>query len=117
MRERFSSDVKKFDKDSIICYECLQKLGKLIKYEKEIQHIKQEIFDFLNKLGTNYSLHRQPCSSQTFPRAKKHKTVGTSTASTLQVPSSDEVHDAAEPSTDDNFTLDGVAGMSACSHW
>ena len=51
VREDFCTDAKKFDKDSIICYECLLKLGNLMKYEKEIQRLKKDIFDLLSKLG------------------------------------------------------------------
>ena len=58
-RKSFSS-VKDFDKDSIIHYECLQKLVKIIK-EKETQDI--DIFDFLNKLGMG---QKQLCTPKSF---------------------------------------------------
>ena len=92
IKEKFNV-VWNFDKDSIICYECLQKLGKMIKYDEEIQDLKKEIFDALNKLGTN---QKRLYASQTFSRAKKHKPA---------------VHASIFSSTstvNDAFTVDGM---------
>ena len=36
-------DYSEFSDDSVLCYQCLQKLGKLVKFEKETAEIKQQI--------------------------------------------------------------------------
>ena len=92
IRENFSG-AKNFDKDSVICYECLQKLGKMIKYEKEIQDLEKEIVKFLNKQGMN---QKRLCTPQAFSRAKKHKAAA---------------HNSTSSSTstiNDVFTVDGM---------
>ena len=90
MRENFSG-VKNFDKDSVICYECMQKLGKMIKYEKEIQDLKKEIVYFLNKQGMS---QKRLCTLQAFSSAKKHKAdVYTSTLSSTSAINDDSTVD------------------------
>ena len=65
-RESFSG-VKDFDKDSIIRYEYLQKLVKIIKKKPRI-----DIFYFLNKLGMG---RKQLCTLKTFYGLKKQRPV------------------------------------------
>ena len=43
------SDLRDFGKDSVLCYPCLQKLGKWSKYEKEMKQIKEQITTFLQR--------------------------------------------------------------------
>jgi len=44
------SDIKQLKGDVVLCYQCLQKLNKLIKLEKEVKVIKQELMNCLHKL-------------------------------------------------------------------
>ena len=39
-----------------MCYECLLKLGKLIKFENEIKQIKKEMAELFQKLGGKCSI-------------------------------------------------------------
>ena len=43
------ASISNFGKDSILCYPCLQKLGKWSKHEKEINQIKEQITTFLQR--------------------------------------------------------------------
>ena len=42
-------DLNDFGSDSVLCYPCLQKLGKWAKHEKEIVEIKEQITTFLQR--------------------------------------------------------------------
>lgn len=46
-------DYSEFSDDSILCYQCLQKLGKLVKCEKEIATLKQQISNFLQRFASD----------------------------------------------------------------
>jgi len=57
-----------------LCYECLLKLGKLIKFENEIKQIKKEMAELFQKLGGKCSItHKRTCRSQSVLEAKKAK--------------------------------------------
>ena len=47
--------ISKFNRDSILCYTCLLKLGKLVKYEKEINQIESDLSELLLKLNRTSS--------------------------------------------------------------
>ena len=55
------------------CNQCLQKLGMLVKYEKEISEIKQQISSFLQRFASDVEDSRKrtlPSESQT-PQPKR----------------------------------------------
>ena len=66
-------DYSEFSDDSVLCYQCLPKLGKLVKYEKETSEIKQQISSFLQRFASDVEGSRKgtlPPESQT-PQPKR----------------------------------------------
>lgn len=63
--ELCKGDVIEFDKESTLCYECLLKLGKVIKYEREIGQIKKILAELFVQLGSNCSIsQKRTCRSE-----------------------------------------------------
>jgi len=56
------SDFKQLDADVVLCHQCLQKLNKLIKYEKEKEVIKQELGICLHKLELASRSRKRECT-------------------------------------------------------
>lgn len=109
VRECFNStDAKKFDRDSILCYECLLKLNNLVKYEKEIHKLKQDIFDLLSKLEIDPGHHKRLCPAQAMSIAKKPKHICNSTSNDASSVDTTEISTGTGASTLDDTTTDGM---------
>ena len=71
------SDFPHFGDQSILCYQCLQKLNKLIKYQKEINEVKDQIsllFHQLNVPATSHTIRkRMQAEPPKTPQPKKSK--------------------------------------------
>lgn len=67
-------ELNDFGEDSVLCYPCLQKLGKWAKYEKEIVHIRQQITSLLQTYMSVLSRKRlQPATGLHTPERKRSK--------------------------------------------
>ena len=63
-----------FGENSVLCYPCLQKLGKWAKHEKEIVHIRQQIISFLQTyMSVPSRKHPQPTEIATGLHTQERK--------------------------------------------
>ena len=86
--ELCNGDSLEFDRESFLCYECLLKLGKLIRCEREIEQIKKEMAELFEKLGSNCSMSNKRASrfeSTLEAKKAKHSTMSSSGSPAVSV--------------------------------